>query len=544
MKRILIFAFALLFALTGSARTKPKPNYELAERFSEKKVGAAVQSTSVRPNWFKNSDRFWYSWKNGEGTRYFIVDPAARTKTELFDMKDLAMRLTEIVGDPYDAQHIPIRGLELIDDDTKFRFEIVSTAKAPKAPKDTSAKKDDGPDEDDGTSLGGKKLFRFTYDIATRTLTDISGPKKEKDWPGWTNMSPDSTIIVYMKNYNLWMMDSVNFHKIIKDPKDSTVVEKQITFDGIQYNSYYYSEYGSDDMAEDSTKRYGASVSWSPDSKHFAVTKEDSRGVKDLWVINSLSEPRPTLMKYKYQMPGEPSPAVSLHIFDLSDTASVTSKLIKTAAFKDQSVELCRPEMSQKDPYGKTWMNRWLGDAGSFYITRTSRDLKRVDLCRVDVASDSAVVVVPERMNTYVETRNPKLVNKGSQVIWWAERNGWGNLYLYSADGKLVRNLTKGAFHVEDVLRVDEKAGKVFFTASGVNGGEDPYHLHTYSVGLDGTGMKQIDTGDYNTRSNCPDDARWFVVNSSRVDCAPSDGRKHIQFSNSRISKSFAYDCF
>ena len=561
MKKTLTLALALLAALTCFGQNTPKPNYELAERFSEKKLGEAVFSYTLNPNWFKNSDKFWYEWKTSEGTQYYIVDPAAKTKNAVFDMEKLAMQLTEIVKDPYDALHIPIQNLTL-KDDARFEFEIVSTEKAPKKPKSEvsdSSRKDkaamdpqrrmrrggDDEDEDDGTSVGGKKLYRFSYDIATHKLTDISGPKKKDGYPEWGTLSPDSTKVVYMKNYNLWIMDSVNFMKLVRNKKDSTVVEKQITKDGIQYDSYYYSEYGEDSMT-DSTERFGAQISWSPDSKRFVVIKEDSRQIKDLWCINSLSMPRPTLMKFKYQMPGEPSPKVDIYLFNVSDTANMTSKLIKTAAFKDQVLEICRPQMSQKDAYGRMYVSKWLGDNAKFYITRTSRDLHRVDLCRVDVDSDSAVVVIPERMNTYVETRSPLLVRNGSQIVWWSERNGWGNLYLYSTNGNLVRNLTEGAYHVEDALRADEKAGRLFFEACGVNKGEDPYYQHLYSVSLDGGAISQVDKGEYFAASDCPDDARYFVTNYSRVDCTPAValysglGTKVMDLETADFSRLFA----
>src|SRR5262249_2227571 len=46
-------------------------------------------------------------------------------------------------------------------------------------------------------------------------------------------------------------------------------------------------------------------VTWSKDSKSFYVSRSDSRGVQELWVINSLTTPRPAIEKYKYAMPGE-----------------------------------------------------------------------------------------------------------------------------------------------------------------------------------------------------------------------------------------------
>ena len=55
MKRLLFLCFA---ALTLSvAASAQEPNYALADQFSAKKVGNMVFSTSIRPNWFKNSDK-------------------------------------------------------------------------------------------------------------------------------------------------------------------------------------------------------------------------------------------------------------------------------------------------------------------------------------------------------------------------------------------------------------------------------------------------------------------------------------------------------
>ena len=59
-----------------------KANYELASRFTAKKVGQMVFSTRIRPNWFKDSDKFWYSWKTSQGTHYYIVNPSSGSKTE------------------------------------------------------------------------------------------------------------------------------------------------------------------------------------------------------------------------------------------------------------------------------------------------------------------------------------------------------------------------------------------------------------------------------------------------------------------------------
>ena len=163
-----------------------------------------------------------------------------------------------------------------------------------------------------------------------------------------------------------------------------------------------------------------------------------------------------------------------------------------------------------------------MGDEKGFYLTRLSRDLKRMDICRVDLDADSTRTIVSERMNTYVESRNLKFINSGKQFIHWSERNGWANLYLYNSDGTFVRNLTEGAYHVEDVLEVNEKEGYVLFSACGVEKDENPYQMHTYRVSLKGGAISLLDMQDMNVEAIASESGKYFIANYSRVDYKPA----------------------
>ena len=129
MKRITAIAAAVILAVC-SAWGQQAPNYELAAQFSQKKIAQMVKSTAITPNWFEKSDRFWYQWDTPDGTQYYIVNAATGTKQPVFDMDKLAMELTSITKDPFDAQHIPITGLTLKDDKV-FHFDIKSTKDIP-----------------------------------------------------------------------------------------------------------------------------------------------------------------------------------------------------------------------------------------------------------------------------------------------------------------------------------------------------------------------------------------------------------------------------
>jgi len=494
-KKFVLACAAALICAFGFAQTQ-KANYALAERFSAKKVNQMVFSTQISPNWFRDSDKFWYSWRTPQGTHYYIVDPAKGTKTEVFDMDRLAMQITEVVRYPFEGKHIPIRDLEL-KDDKAFTFSIISGLQ----------------NERDTTY--------FRYEIASAKLDTVA---KEKDkYPRWASIAPDGTFGVYAKGSNLWVMDSTSLRKAAKDEKDSTIVEHRLTTDGIRQFGYGYGNYAGDTEADSTKRHYPGELVWSPDSKRFATMKWDMRKLDDLWVINSVSGKRPKLETYKYQMPGEPGPKGYLYLFTMNDSRNEASfKQIKSQAFKDQEVSLQSARRTAKDNYLDYWKNEWLGDNSGFYLVRQSRDLKRLDLCWVGVDSDSTKTVISERERTYVEYRTPFLIGGGKQILHWSERNGWANIYLYNNDGTLVRNLTDGAFHVEDILGVNEKEGYILLSACGVNKDENPYQMHTFRVPLTGSALQQLDMNDMDVLSTASDDAKYFVANYSRVDWTPA----------------------
>lgn len=535
---MLLFAAAPVMAKSGVT----KANYALAERFSSKKIGKLLFSTDIKPNWFKNSDKFWYSFKTTKGTEYYIVDPQLGTKKKLWDMAVIAAKVSEIVLDPFDAQHLPIKNMEL-KDDSYFTFEITSTL--PEDKKEDKTKKGEGAKKEDASKKGGKKVFKFKYEIASGKLTDITGQEEKKVTKYWAAISPDGKYAVYRKNYNLFCMDSTNYWKAMEDEKDSTIVEHRLTWDGTADFAYGRGFWDRSEQT-DSTKREPAEgLVWSPDSKHFAVTRIDKRDIKELWVINSTANPRPKLETYKYLMPGEPGATTHLYLFNIEERKG---KTINVAAFKDQSISIEREPRNNKVRYERE-KNKpvWLGDEKMFIIERQSRDLKRVDVCTVNIDEDSCRVLFKERLNTYVETRELRRVNGGKEYIWWSERDGWAHLYLYGADGKVKNRITQGDFHVDRVVGVDEARRVVYFTANGREKDENPYYSHLYSANFDGSGIKLLNKGNYDTKVIMPDDAKYFISTYSRADVAPkmalydNTGRKIMELEETDLSALLAY---
>ncbi|MFC1223037.1 DPP IV N-terminal domain-containing protein [Pedobacter sp. BG31] len=499
------------FTLTENIQPQPKANYQLASRFSPNKLKKMVYSTAVDPHWLKLSNRFWYTFESPKGKFWYLVDPAAKSKKLMFDNAKLAADITLIVRDPFDAEHLPLENLKFAADEKSISFEIKSTVEEVK--KDRKDKK--------AADSMQKKIFSFKYELASAKLTEVPNFSKPKPKPSWGSVAPDSSAIIFSRNYNLYWMDKDNYKKAVNNEEDSTIVEHQLTKDGVKFYSYGSDGDGENNVENEKNnkKRRGAYVLWSPNSKYFVLDRTDSRKVKDLWVINSVTPGRPTLETYKYQMPGESeAPQDEILLFDF---AAKSYKKLNVSAFKDQSVSVWSKPALNKDRDNEFRPSIWLGNNNRFYFSRTSRDLKRIDIGTVDIATGKVTPLIDERFNTYVEVNRPGLVNDGKELIHWSERDGWAHFYLFDENGKLKNQITKGAFHCESIVNIDEKKRILYFTANGREGKEDPYYLHLYSINFDGSNMKLLNAGDFDHLANMNDNNTFFVDNYSRVNTAP-----------------------
>lgn len=541
MRKLILSLAMIVLIIHSQAQTTTKANYRLASRFSPKKLDKVVFSTSVDPHWLKNSTRFWYSYESTNGKNWYIVDPAKAEKRLLFDNAKLAAQLTTIVKDPMDAQHLNIDSLRFVRDENWIQFQVTSTQDS--VIKDTAAKKGTPPKAE-------KKKYYFDYNINSGQLVQLSDFRRPMRTPRWASVSPDQQTIVFVKNYNLYWMDRSNYEKALKNEDDSTIVEHAITTDGIEDFSYsnesYYGGGGETnvDREKNKNKRKPSFVYWSPDSKHFTLLRTDVRAVKDLWVINSIAEPRPTLETYKYWMPGEKEAPIAYVL--LFDNTTKSYKELNVKEFKDQDINIWNARQLQSDRDDDWRPLQWLGTNNKFYFTRTSRDLKRIDLCSVDINTGDVRTLIPERMNTYVETRRPGLVNNGNEIIEWSERDGWAHFYLYDGNGKLKNQITSGPFHCEDIVGIDEKRRVLYFTANGKETNEDPYYTHLYRVNFDGTNLRLLNAGDYDHSSSMDDNEQFYVDNYSRVNTIPkstlynSEGRKITDLETADFSSLFA----
>ena len=547
------FLQTLLLLIPFFAMSQQKANYTLAARFSPKKLEKMIFSLAVDPHWLKQSNKFWYTYETSEGKQWNIVDPVKNEKKSMFNRDKLAAELTRIIKDPFDGQHLPVDSIKFIKDENWIRFEVKSSIEINKEVevkknKEEDIKKDTKPEK-------VKKIFYFEYNLLTEELNELVGFKKPKRKPNWANISPDEKTIVFGRNYNLFYMDKANYEKALKNEDDSTIVEHAISKDGEQNFSWHSeSAYGGGgetnvDVEKNKNKRKAVYAMWSEDSKHIAITKVDNRKVKELWVINSIADPRPTLETYKYWMPGEKEAPID-HLM-IVDMTAYTYKEINVSLFKDQDVAVWNKTNNVNTRDDEHKPSIWLGTNDKLYLSRTSRDLKKIDQCVVDIKTGAVKTLLEESLNTYVEIQKPGILKNSEEFIEWSERDGWAHLYLYDKEGKLKNQITQGPWHIEDIVSIDEEKRIVYFSANGkenVNGSlkEDPYYLHLYKVNLDGTGLQLLNPGNFDHNFSMNDKKNYFVNTSSRINSTPTsalystDGKKLMDLETADLNSLFA----
>lgn len=542
MKKLLLSCVLLSVYFSSSAQGTPQPNYRQAARFSPTKIAKMVHSTAVRPNWLQKGNRFWYQYKtSSEGSKYYLVDADKRTRTPLFDNVKMAMWLSEITKDPYEAKHLPRFDFTFTKDERAIRFYVTSSEEVTVT--DDSKKKKKGKPKKE------KKVFHLEYKLGGNGLTIVDTEKKKKEpWRQWANVSPDSSVVLYSKNYNLYWMDKENFLKAVKDDKDSTIVEHQWTKDGEINYSYGGRTYGKTDKekAKDASKRQSVGGLWSHDSKHFVMTRQDARHIEDLWVIHTTRKGRPQLETYKYHMAGEQDfYKTEMLVFD---TKAKTKKEIQLDTTIQQSIGFYsypRKKSARRDENNPRLL---LSKKGKIYFNTVSRDRKRLDVYVADIATGEIKTLIKEHSNVYIENRGKTIVlfNNEQEILFWSERDGWGHFYLYDAAGNLKRQVTNGAFHVDSFEGLDEESRTLYFVANGVVKDQDPYYAHLYKINLNGTGLRSLNRGDYNTSVNMSDSNKYFVSNYSRVNTVPKselrdgNGRLVMKLEEADLSQLFA----
>ncbi|HEY8853039.1 MAG TPA: DPP IV N-terminal domain-containing protein, partial [Gemmatimonadaceae bacterium] len=350
--------------------------------------------------------------------------------------------------------------------------------------------------------------------------------EKGRGASGLEMVSPDGKRAAFIRAYNLWVRDV------------ATGRETPLTTDGVKDFGYATDNAGwirSDNPI----------LLWSPDSRKIATFQQDERGVGKMYLVNT-KVGHPDLEAWNYPLPGDSViTTIQRVIIDVD-----ARRVIRLHMPADQHRStLCDHIICRGD---EGWTDvQWYPDGSHVAFVSTSRDHKKETLRIADAVTGAIRDVLGESVPTQYESGNGmvnwRVLPASNEVIWFSERDDWGQLYLYDlTTGALKSKITSGEGNVAELVRVDEKNRLLYFVGNAKERGRDPYFRHFYKIGMDGKALTLLTPENADHTISLSPAGRYFVDTYSRPDVPQTsvlrdlNGKIVLTLENADISRLLA----
>lgn len=415
-------------------------------------------NSNLNPNWGSDG-AFWYVKRlSGDEQRYYYVNGAKKINEVAFDHERLAESVKAATGKSIDPVKLNINKMFFNSDKSSVTFK---------------------------TNMVWLQCDLKSYQSKVTTDTiytryDNARPLQAKAyrWGGVSRdpISPDKQWSAYIKGGNV-------FVKSVSGQN-----ELQLTTDGSL------------------DKPYGE-LSWSPDSKNIIAYLIDPKKIKEVYYVLS-SVPGTTrgqLRSRGYEQPGDEMTSYTPFILSIDG-----QKKIKVDAEKI-------------DFFGAPKLHWRYGSNRYYTYEKVDRGHQRFRVIEVDVTSGDTRNIIDEKTSTFIYEQRiyTRYLPATHEIIWITEKDGWRHIYNVNDITGAEKLITKGNWVVKDIDSVDTQKREIWFTACGVNAGEDPYFTHYYRIGFDGKNKIDLTPALGNHRVVFSPDRKYYLDTYSQVNVPP-----------------------
>lgn len=323
----------------------------------------------------------------------------------------------------------------------------------------------------------------YIYHRQNKTLEKLSEGGKQ----AYATFSPDGTKVAFVRDNNI-------FYKNLK-----TKTEYALTTDG-KFNSLIN---GSTDWVYEEEFAFTKAFFWSPNSTKIAYYTFDETAVKEynmqVWEQNK-NYPRD--YKFKYPKAGETNSQLKITVYNL---------LKKTK----QEVDL----KGNDDIYIPAI--QWTKDNQILAIIKLNRWQNELDILHYNDLTKTTQLVLSEKNETFIDFNYcgaPIYLTDQKHFIYVSESSGYKHLYLYTNEGKLIRQITEGEWEVDNFLGFNEQNQNLYFTSTEVLSLE----RHFYQIGLDGKNKTQLSKTKGTHRIDMSTDYSYYVDRHSSLETLPN----------------------
>lgn len=321
-------------------------------------------------------------------------------------------------------------------------------------------------------------------------------------WMDWVEVPKDAAHLTIDKSQNIAYTIENNLWMITRDGKQIQLTD-DANKDIINGQSVHRNEFG-----------ITGGIFFSPQGNYLAYYHMDQTMVNDYPVIDWSADPAKT-NTIKYPMSGGVSHEVKLKVFNPTTGKTTT---INTEGPKDQYLTSVT----------------WSPDEEYLYIGVLNRAQNHMVLNKYDARTGYKVKTLFEESNDkYFEPQNSLYFLQGEKdkFVWWSQRDGFMHLYLYNTDGKLLKQLTKGEWLVNDIIGVNQTDKELIITTTK----DSPLEKHSYTLNWQNGRMNRIDRAEgYHSAS--VNDAGTYIYDSYSAANVP--GVSQVLSTNGKYHKT------
>lgn len=265
----------------------------------------------------------------------------------------------------------------------------------------------------------------YIYDIKTKQLASVN-----KDKVRLAEFAPDGSKVAYVKANNLFMLSL------------SDMQETQITTNG-EFNKIIN---GTTDWVYEEEFAITKGFFWSPDSKKIAFYSFDESKVKE-YTIPYYGSLYPVQYTYKYPKAGEANSVISVLVYDIE-------------AQQTHNIDL-GPNKDIYIPRLQWTLNN------EVFVHKLNRHQNHYELFVASCNDYKLNKIYDERNECYIEqVEDVTFLSDKKNFILKSEKNGFMNLYKVNIYTKEIEPITTGQYDVADICYIDDKSGKIYFTAA------------------------------------------------------------------------------
>lgn len=460
--RLILCSLVLTVTLATTAWTQ-STGLELYELMGQQ--GFVKSEGNARLTWLPGNMGYLETERTDAGTtEFFRVNPANGRRSALFtdaQKQAIIRNFNELSGGSVSG--LPFAQFRFVMDNKSIFFTV------------------DGVDyvfDLDARTM--RQLFKPEVERAPYTDELMRGMQASQLWNG--TYSHDFTTFTYVKGYDLFTVNT------------QTREEKQITFDGSEERmngrpSWVYPEEFSQREA----------YWYSPDNSKIAYLQYNETDVYQYPVIHELTF-NTGLELMRYPKAGETNPTLKLFIVDLT-----SGRTVEVPTNSGPNNYIVRPI--------------WRRDGSELTFRRFNRQQNHLELLAYSLSSNSVRTILEEREDAYINLHDNFIqLDDNRTFIWTSEVSGFNHIYHYNFDGTLINQVTRGDWPVGNLVNVDQKNRKVYFTSRENFGMDSYFHV----VDLNGRNMKKLteQPGSHNISMN--EAAEFYVDMHSSFDAAPT----------------------